>query len=61
MLPHEVMEARYDGPLTHFSDTPWAAHAAGPTVGQHNDQVLREILGLHDAEITALDEAGVLR
>jgi crotonobetainyl-CoA:carnitine CoA-transferase CaiB-like acyl-CoA transferase len=31
-----------------------------PTLGQHNDEVLREILGLPDAEIAGLREAGVI-
>jgi crotonobetainyl-CoA:carnitine CoA-transferase CaiB-like acyl-CoA transferase len=60
-LPHELMETRYDGPVTEFSETPWAAHAAGPTVGQHNDTVLRELLGFSADEVTALASAGVLQ
>ena len=60
-LPHAAMEARYDGPVTHFSATPWAAHAAGPVVGQHNDYVLRELLGFSSADVAALDAAGVLQ
>ncbi len=31
-----------------------------PTLGQHNDEVLRDILGLSDAEIAGLREAGVI-
>jgi crotonobetainyl-CoA:carnitine CoA-transferase CaiB-like acyl-CoA transferase len=31
-----------------------------PTLGQHNDEVLRDILGLPDAEIAGLREAGVI-
>ena len=31
-----------------------------PTLGQHNDEVLRELLGLSDAEIAGLREAGVI-
>jgi crotonobetainyl-CoA:carnitine CoA-transferase CaiB-like acyl-CoA transferase len=33
---------------------------AAPTLGQHNDEVLRDILGLSDAEIAGLREAGVI-
>jgi crotonobetainyl-CoA:carnitine CoA-transferase CaiB-like acyl-CoA transferase len=31
-----------------------------PTVGQHNDEVLREVLGYDDARIAALRESRVL-
>jgi crotonobetainyl-CoA:carnitine CoA-transferase CaiB-like acyl-CoA transferase len=36
-----------------------APHPA-PTLGQHNELVLREILGMSDDEITALVIAGAL-
>ena len=31
-----------------------------PTVGQHTDEVLREVLGYDDARVEALREAGAL-
>ena len=42
-----------------FSRTPAVAAWPGPEIGQHNDHVLREILGMSDEEITELvtDEA----
>jgi crotonobetainyl-CoA:carnitine CoA-transferase CaiB-like acyl-CoA transferase len=42
-----------------FSRTPAIAAWPGPEIGQHNDHVLREILGMSDQEITELvvDEA----
>jgi crotonobetainyl-CoA:carnitine CoA-transferase CaiB-like acyl-CoA transferase len=42
-----------------FSRTPAIAAWPGPDIGQHNDHVLREILGMTDEEITELviDEA----
>jgi crotonobetainyl-CoA:carnitine CoA-transferase CaiB-like acyl-CoA transferase len=42
-----------------FSRTPAIAAWPGPEIGQHNDHVLREILGMTDEEITELvvDEA----
>jgi crotonobetainyl-CoA:carnitine CoA-transferase CaiB-like acyl-CoA transferase len=42
-----------------FSRTPAIAAWPGPEIGQHNDHVLREILGMSDEEITELvvDEA----
>jgi len=32
----------------------------GPNLGEHNDEVLREMLGLSEAEISGLSEAGAL-
>jgi crotonobetainyl-CoA:carnitine CoA-transferase CaiB-like acyl-CoA transferase len=43
-----------------FSATPARVERAGPTFGQHNDYVLREILGLGDDEIIELVAAGAL-
>jgi crotonobetainyl-CoA:carnitine CoA-transferase CaiB-like acyl-CoA transferase len=31
-----------------------------PTVGEHNEQVLRDVLGYDDAEIAKLKDAGAL-
>jgi crotonobetainyl-CoA:carnitine CoA-transferase CaiB-like acyl-CoA transferase len=43
-----------------FSATPARVTAPGPTFGQHNEQVLTEILGLSDEEFVELLAAGVL-
>lgn len=43
-----------------FSATPARVTAPGPTFGQHNQQVLTEILGLNDDEFVDLLAAGVL-
>jgi len=43
-----------------FSETPAHVTRPGPTFGQDNDFVLRELLGLGDEEITALLIAGAL-
>jgi crotonobetainyl-CoA:carnitine CoA-transferase CaiB-like acyl-CoA transferase len=43
-----------------LSRTPARIAWPGPTYGQHNDQVLREILGLSDADIVRLVTAGAL-
>jgi crotonobetainyl-CoA:carnitine CoA-transferase CaiB-like acyl-CoA transferase len=34
--------------------------APAPTLGQHNEEVLRDLLGLSDDEIAALADAGVI-
>ena len=43
-----------------FSETPAVVARPGPTLGQDNDYVLRELLGMEDEEITALLIAGAL-
>ena len=45
--------------MIQMSDTPLAAKSASPTLGQHTDDVLRE-LGYDDKRIDALRAAGVL-
>jgi crotonobetainyl-CoA:carnitine CoA-transferase CaiB-like acyl-CoA transferase len=37
-----------------FSDTPASVRRAPPTLGQHTEQVLRDVLHLSDARIAAL-------
>jgi crotonobetainyl-CoA:carnitine CoA-transferase CaiB-like acyl-CoA transferase len=43
-----------------LSDTPGCVRTAPPTLGQHTMQVLREDLGVPDAEIDELRRAGVI-
>ncbi|WP_040795996.1 CaiB/BaiF CoA transferase family protein [Nocardia higoensis] len=43
-----------------LSATPGTIRHAGPALGQHNDEIYREVLGLDDDRIAALSEAGVL-
>ncbi|MCY3631220.1 MAG: CoA transferase [bacterium] len=50
----------FDGPVTLFSATPARPWRAGPMVGEHTQQVMSEILGFSDAEITALAATGAL-
>lgn len=59
-LEHPVIDARFDGPVSHFAATPSAPWRAGPTIGQDNEHVLRELLGFSDDEITALAIAGAI-
>jgi crotonobetainyl-CoA:carnitine CoA-transferase CaiB-like acyl-CoA transferase len=56
VLDHSVMgPTPYDGPVTLFSETP-PAYTAAPCLGEHTEQVLREILGLSDEEIVEYAE-----
>jgi CoA:oxalate CoA-transferase len=43
-----------------LSETPGSVRAPAPLLGQHTDEVLREYLGMHDAEISALRQASVI-
>ncbi|MES3025673.1 MAG: CaiB/BaiF CoA-transferase family protein [Pseudomonadota bacterium] len=43
-----------------LSATPTTAHRAPPLLGQHTDEVLREVLGRSEAEIAQLRAGGVL-
>jgi formyl-CoA transferase len=59
-VDHPLMgPVRMVGPMIQMSDTPLAAQGPSPTLGQHTDEVLRE-LGYDDARIDALRAAGVL-
>ena len=58
---HGVMgPTPYDGPATIFSETP-AQLSAAPFLGQHTDEVLREILGLTEDEIVEYATSGVFQ
>jgi crotonobetainyl-CoA:carnitine CoA-transferase CaiB-like acyl-CoA transferase len=50
---------RVDGMPVHFSKTDWKLERGAPCVGEHTDEVLRELLGLGDAELARLHEEGV--
>lgn len=59
---HNVPGAKKEGEIVlgkafRFSQTPAGPVGAGPSVGQHNDEVLKNILKLPQAEIDALAQA----
>jgi crotonobetainyl-CoA:carnitine CoA-transferase CaiB-like acyl-CoA transferase len=45
---------RVDGLPVHFSKTDWRIERGAPCVGEHTDEVLRELLGTSDAELASL-------
>jgi len=49
------------GPPVRMSETPGSIRRPAPLLGEHTADVLRERLGLSDAEIAALAAAGVIR
>ncbi|MFT7649226.1 MAG: benzylsuccinate CoA-transferase BbsF subunit [Candidatus Poriferisodalaceae bacterium] len=58
---HEAMGGvRVDGEPVHFSKTDWSINRATPTLGQDNQRVFGDILGLSTSEIEQLTEDGVL-
>ena len=58
-LDHPVMgPTPYDGPATIFSRTPQRLRSPAPCLGQHNEEVLRDLLGIAPAEIEELRAAG---
>ncbi|HKZ51633.1 MAG TPA: CaiB/BaiF CoA-transferase family protein [Dehalococcoidia bacterium] len=49
-----------NSPFSKMSRTPGQPQGPAPIYQQHTDQVLRDILGLSDAELEALERAGVI-
>ena len=43
-----------------FGETPGRISSAAPTLGEHNDTVLADLLGLDNARIAAMTESGVI-
>jgi len=59
-VDHPLMgPVRMPGPMIQMSDTPLAPQGASPALGQHTDDVLRE-LGYDNVRIESLRSAGVL-
>ncbi len=50
----------YQGFAWKMSATPGRIHWPSPTLGQHNRQIYRELLGLSEEEIDGLEENGVI-
>jgi crotonobetainyl-CoA:carnitine CoA-transferase CaiB-like acyl-CoA transferase len=43
-----------------LSDTPGSINWLGPSLGEHNDEIYKGLLGMSDGEIRALKEEGVI-
>jgi len=52
--------ATFEGATTHFSQTPARPLHAGPTIGQHTFETLRDLLGYTEQQITHLAANGAL-
>ena len=53
----DIRHASYGAKLT---ETPGAIRMGAPAIGQHNEYVLRELLGYSESDVRALTEGGVL-
>ena len=56
----KVGKTRVVGVAARLSLTPGSVRTPSPSLGQHTDEVLRDLLGLGAAEIAALRSRGVL-
>ncbi len=55
----ETGTAHYDGPPVRLALTPGALHRPAPCLGEHTESVMRELLGLSDAEMRGYEAEGV--
>ena len=53
-------DVRVDGVPAHLSDTEWELTHGAPNLGEHNEEVYGELLGLDVGEIASLREEGVI-
>jgi len=51
---------KYPGALAKYPESPWRAHHAAPTLGQHNDEIYRNRLGISEIELEGLFRSGVI-
>lgn len=56
----EIGDVRVDGVPLHLSETDWVIARGAPCLGEHNDYVYGELLGLSGAEIDELRRTGVI-
>ncbi len=60
-VTHSAMgEVRADGLPVHLSQTDWEIRRGAPCLGEHNDRVFGEVLGLSEREIAELRQEGVI-
>ncbi len=60
LAPDDRRAVRFPAVVPKLSETPGAVNWPGPTLGEHNDEVYRGLLGLDDARLAALREAGII-
>lgn len=60
LLHPELGEFAMHNVVPKLSDTPGRVRHVGPTLGEHNDLIYRDLLGLGDGELDSLRAAGVI-
>ncbi len=58
--PKADVVMRSPRPAVQFGDAPWEVERHAPMLGEHTDEVLREVLGKDAAAISALREKGAI-
>ncbi|MGH7862142.1 MAG: CoA transferase, partial [Candidatus Dormibacteraceae bacterium] len=56
----ELGQIRMPGVQPRLSETPWRVRHAGPSLGEHNQAIYRDRMGLSDEEISSLLSQGVI-
>jgi crotonobetainyl-CoA:carnitine CoA-transferase CaiB-like acyl-CoA transferase len=56
----EMGDVRVDGMPVHLSETDWKIERGAPCLGEHNDYVFGELLGVSADELVSLREEGVV-
>jgi benzylsuccinate CoA-transferase BbsF subunit len=60
-VTHRLMgDIRVDGIPVHLSETDWQLRKGAPCLGEHNDKVYGELLGLAPQEIEQLRQEGII-
>ncbi|WP_250642023.1 CaiB/BaiF CoA-transferase family protein [Frankia sp. AiPa1] len=60
VIHSQIGAARVEGLPVHLSETDWSLRRGAPCLGEHNQFVFGELLGVKDSELAELAEAGVL-
>ena len=60
-VKHPLMgKVRVEGVPVHYSETDWSIDKAAPLLGEDNDHIFRELIGLDEAELARLRTEGVV-
>ena len=57
---NEIGEVAVDGNPVHFSDSDWNMNSGAPCLGEDNEKVFTEILGLSKEDIRSLKQENVI-